>query len=32
MVTLKHGAVNLPRAVVKDAFSQLNSELLQSGN
>lgn len=32
MVTLKHGAVNLSRTVVKDAFSQLNSELLQMGN
>ncbi|MBB6132915.1 hypothetical protein HD842_001026 [Massilia aurea] len=32
MVTLKHEAVNLPRTVVKDAFSQLNSELLQMGN
>jgi hypothetical protein len=32
MVTLKHGAVNLPRTVVKDTFSQLNSELLQLGN
>jgi hypothetical protein len=32
MVTLKHGAVNLLRTVVKDAFSQLNSELLQLGN
>jgi len=32
MVTLKHGAVNLPRTVAKDTFSQLNSELLQLGN
>lgn len=32
MVTLKHGAVNLPQTVVKDTFSQLNSELLQLGN
>jgi hypothetical protein len=32
MVTLKHKAVNLPATVVKHPFSQLNSELLQSGN
>jgi len=32
MVTLNYGAVNLPPTVVKDTYSQLNSELLQSGN
>lgn len=32
MVTLKLDAVNLPRIVAKDTFSQLNRELLQLGN
>jgi hypothetical protein len=32
MVTLKYGAVNLTPTVVKGAFPQLNSELLQLGN